>query len=198
MPAPIVTTEELHGTAITTTVLAGFAAVWGVNGSVALPGAARFVALAVVLAITGALLALALAFRRAASRGAPSSSPAPNPFQQRAYWLPVIFEVLAIPLSAQLLIRTGHPDAVISAVAFVVGLHFFGLVRVFATWRLAVTGGAMALLALLSLLAAPQITLASGAQLALRTAIVGFGCATILWLSLLPLVLTARPRLSRA
>lgn len=195
LPTRSLTTEELHGTAITTTVLAGFAAVWGMNGSAALPGAARIIAIVAVITITAALLALAWAFRRAARRGAPSSNPAPNPFQQRAYWLPVIFEVIAIPVAAQILIRTGYPDAVTSAVAFIVGLHFFGLVRVFGTWRLAVTGGAMALVALLSLLAAPQATLANGAPLAPRMAVVGLGCALILWLSVLPLLVDARTAL---
>ena len=68
------------------------------------------------------------------------------------------------------------------AVAAIVGLHFFGLIRAFQSWRFAVVGAVMVLLALLSFaLPASVIVGPAGAQFRARAAFVGLGCALCLW-----------------
>jgi hypothetical protein len=97
--------------------------------------------------------------------------------------LAVLFEVVAIPLAAAVLNKAGHPDVVVSAVAAIVGLHFFGLVPAFGSWGFAAVGGAMVLVGALSLLlpAGPE-----GGGASPRGALVGLGGALVLWLGVLP------------
>ena len=145
-------------------------------------------AVILVTAVTVALLVSAVHFFRV-SRRLPqlSEGGGTNPFSTRAYRLAVLFEVVAIPVSAAVLNNTGHPGAVVSAVAAIVGLHFFGLIPAFRSWRFAALGGSMVLLALLSLLF-PSGVDAGAANL--RGAVVGLGCALLLWASILPLVVS--------
>ena len=163
-----------------------FGALWGIIGARALS-----VGLPAVLLVTGitiALLVSAVQFFRVSRRLPQSSEDGDtNPFSTRSYRLAVLFEVVAIPISAAVLNNTGHPGAVVSAVAAIVGLHFFGLIPAFRSWRFALLGGSMVLLALLSLLV-PSGVGASGANL--RGAVVGLGCALLLWVSILPLVVS--------
>jgi hypothetical protein len=190
--------EGLRGIALTTIIAAGFAAGWGVSGSVALPGAARALSLLLILAITAVWLGLAYTFYRAAGGLPNAPDQAANPFRSRSYQLAVLAEIIAIPLAGRLLTVAGRPDAIMPAVAAIVGLHFFGLIPAFQSWRFAVVGGAMVLLALLSLALPPSMTIgSSGEQLALRAAVVGLGCALILWGSVLPIVVTTRRQLGR-
>lgn len=173
---------RLRGAAITTLLVAGFAAGWGVSGSVALPDVARNVALLLVLAITIGWLGLAYRFFRAAPSLPDTPDGGANPFRTRDYQLAVLAECIAIPLAGRLLTAAGRPDAIMPAVAAIVGLHFFGLIRAFQSWRFAVVGGAMVLLALLSLAIPPLVSIGPGdAQLGARAAVVGFGCALLLW-----------------
>jgi len=91
---------------------------------------------------------------------------------------------------------SGHPDAIVSAIAVIVGLHFFGLIPAFQSQRFAAVGGAMILLGVSSLFLAPSVAIASmGAALALRAAVVGLGCAIILWVGILALVMATRRHL---
>lgn len=164
-----------------------FGALWGIIGGLALSGGSTL-AVILVTAITVALLVCAARFFRLSQR-LPQSSEGlgANPFGTRAYRLAVLFEVVAIPASAVVLNNTGHPGAVVSAVAAIVGLHFFGLIPSFKSWRFALLGGSMVLLALLSLLF-PSGADAGGANL--RGAVVGLGCALLLWASILPLIIS--------
>jgi hypothetical protein len=199
MSRTFLTADRLRGTALTTLIVGGFASGWAISGSLALPGVARVVALALVLAITVALCGLAFTFLWAA-RGRPGTGgQGPNPFRSRDYQLAVLAEIIAIPLAGRLLTTAGQPEAVMPAVAAIVGLHFFGLVRAFQSWRFAVVGAAMVLLALLSLALPPSVAVGpAGAALGLRAAVVGLGCALALWGGIASLVLGTWRRLSGA
>jgi len=185
----IVTADELRGVALTTVLVGAFAAGWGISGSVALPGLAGTIVLLIVLAVTLALVGLAITCMRAASRYPGGSGKLPNPFRTRDYQLAVLAEIIAIPLAGRLLTMAGRPDAVMPAVAAIVGLHFFGLIRAFQSWRFAVVGAAMVLVALLGLALPPAVSVgSSGAQLGLRVAFVGLGCALCLWAGLITMI----------
>jgi hypothetical protein len=199
MSRTLLTADHLRGSALTSLIVGGFAAGWAISGSLALPGAARAVALALVLAITVALCGLAFAFLRAA-RGRPGASgQGSNPFRSRDYQLAVLAEIIAIPLAGRLLTAVGQPEAVMPAVAAIVGLHFFGLVRAFQSWRFAIVGTAMVLLAVLSLALPPSITVGpAGEPLGLRAVVIGFGCALALWGGIASLVVGAWRQLGKA
>ena len=174
------------GVALVLLITAFFGALWGLTGAYALPGGFSLAALALVAVATTVLLLAAVGLLRLPRQ--PSSSLGPNPFRSGPYILAVAFEAIAIPLAAVALNSAGYPEAVVSAVAVIVGLHFFGLVPAFRSRRFAVVGGAMVLVGLLSLLLPPG---AEGTYP--RGALVGLGCAFVLWTSALqPLIMTRR------
>jgi hypothetical protein len=199
MAVPPLTGARLRGTARSISIVASFAAIWGVNGSVAIPGPARIVTTLLVLLITVIWFGVAFTFHRASHHLPSTPNPTPTLFWTRAFWLAVLAECIAIPLVARLLSVTGHPDAIMPAVAIIVGLHFFGLIRVLQSWLFAMVGSAMVLLAVISLTLPPSVILApSGERLAVRAAVVGFGCAVSLWGGILPLVVATRRHLLHA
>lgn len=176
------------GAAVAVFITAFFGAIWGLTGAFALPGVSSSIAVLLVAAATAVFLLATVSFFRL-SRRLPSSvaGAGTNPFTTRAYRLAVLFEAVAIPLAGVLLNAAGYPGAVVSAVAAIVGLHFFGLIPAFGSWRFAAVGGAMVTVALLSLLL-PSGADASGAYP--RAATVGLGCALVLWAGILPLVIS--------
>jgi len=190
MHRSLLTADHLRGTALTSFLVGGFAAGWGISGSLALPGLAGRVALILILAVTVALFGFAVTFLRAAPGWPSAIGQRSNPFRTRDYQLAVLAEIIAIPLTGRLLTMAARPDAVMPAVAAIVGLHFFGLVRAFQSWRFAVVGAGMVLLALLSLTLPPCVTVGpTGAPLGVRAAVVGLGCALLLWGGIAPLVI---------
>lgn len=181
------TTARARSFAVVLLITAFFGALWGLVGASALPDGPSLPATVLVVAVTVALLLAAARLFRLSRRspGSPAGAGA-NPFGTRAYRLAVIFEVVAIPVAAVALNSAGHPDVVVSAVAAIVGLHFFALVPAFGSWRFAAVGGAIVLVGALSLLlpAGPE-----GSEPSPRAALVGLGCALVLWLGILsPLV----------
>lgn len=142
--------------------------------------------------VTAAFLLVAARFFRL-SRCLPLSptGAGTNPFRTRAYRLAVLFEAVAIPVAAVALNDAGYPGAVVSAIAAIVGLHFFGLIPAFRSWRFAAVGGAMVAVGLLSLLLLSGAG-ASGADSGAdpRGAAVGLGCALVLWIGVLPLMVS--------
>lgn len=197
-PFPL-SAERLRGIVLSTLITAGFAAGWGVGGSVALLGIARVLALLVVLVVTASLVAVAFRLFWQARSYPGASGAETNPFRSRPYQLAVLAEIVALPLAGWLLTQAGRPDAIISAVAAIVGLHFFGLVPAFRSRLFAVIGGAMVLLALLSLALPPTVTVgASGEQLGLRAATVGLGSALILWAGSVPILTATLRQIGRA
>lgn len=185
MSSSATSADHLRGVALTTFLVSAFAAGWGISGSMALPGLARGLALFAVFIVTLALVSFGIVVLRSL-RGRPGGDgQMPNPFRTRDYQLAVLAEIIAIPLAGRLLTAAGRPDAVMPAVAAIVGLHFFGLIRPFRSWRFAFVGGVMVLIALLSLALPPAISVgAPGEQLGLRAAVVGLGCALCLWVGI--------------
>ena len=108
--------------------------------------------------------------------------------------LAVLAEIIAILLAGRLLTTAGRPDAIMPAVAAIVGLHFFGLIRAFHSWCFAVVGAAMVLLAVLSFALPPSVTVGPG----VRAAFVGLGCALCLWSGIAPMVVGTWRRLAAA
>lgn len=184
--API-SANYLRGVAFSTIITATFAAFWGLSGSIAVPGSARIALLLLVVLITALLVRQAFVFLRAARDAPLADTYTTNPFGTRAYGLAVVAQFVAIPIVSRMLSIMGYPDAILSAIAMIVGLHFFGLIRAFQSWRFAVVGSAMIVLGLLSLVLVPSIEV-EGGVLALRAAVVGWGCAMILWAGIIPLV----------
>ena len=193
MTYPSVNAGYLNAAASSTAITAIFAAAWGFSGSFAIPGVLRILCILTVLLISALLLGIALHFTRTA-RGLPETNTqarASNPFRSRLYNIAAGAQFVAIFLVARLLTALGYADAIIAAVAIIVGLHFFALIPVFQSWRFAAVGAAMILLGLGSLLLPPTIAWNMGSEtFALRTAVVGLGCAIILWLGVAPLVLS--------
>lgn len=129
-----------RGLAVVLLIAAFFGALWGLFGASSLPDDFSLPATALVVAVTAVLLAAAAQLLRLSRR--PLASPAgasTNPFGSRAYRLAVLFEVVGIPLAAVVLNNAGKPGAVVSVVAAIVGLHFFGLVPAFGLRRFAAT-----------------------------------------------------------
>lgn len=170
-----------RGLAMALLITTFFGALWGMAGAFALPGIVSLIASVLVILVTVILLlSVTRLFRVSRSLPDSSDNAGTNPFVTGPYRLAVLFEVIAIPLTAAVLNRSGYPGAVISSVAVIVGLHFFGLIPAFKSRRFAVIGGTMALVGLVSLL------LPTGTGTSPRSAFVGLGCALVLWFSAFP------------
>ena len=181
------TSHHLRGVAASTLISAVFALVWGVNGSLALPGGWRVVAVAVVVLMTLGMAAVSVRFYRKAARF-PSGSGAPpkNPFRTTAYRVSVVAMLIAIPVASRVLTLSGYGDAIMPAVTIIVGLHFLGLVRAFQSEIFAWVAGAFCVLGTVALFVPVQVGETGAPQL--RYATLGLGCALILWLGVLPIV----------
>lgn len=189
MPRDVVPLSAAHakGLSVALLITAFFGAIWGFVGAFALPTGFSLPAIVVVTVLTVALLVGCARLSRLSQNLPTGITAGANPFASGPYRLAVLFEVIAIPLSAAVLNRLGYPEAVISAVAIIVGLHFFGLIPAFGSRRFAVVGGAMVAVGLLSL------ALEAGSGVSPRGALVGLGCALVLWASAFPpLVLASR------
>lgn len=196
-PDPNFIPSYLRGVALSVTICTLFGAVWGLSGSAALIGGWRWLGVTAILLVTAALLLTAQAFRTSAKTLPPApGDPSANPFRTKAYRLAVIGEVIAIPVAGRLLTANGYEDAVMPAVAIIVGLHFFGLVPAFRSSLFAWTGGAFCLVGLAALALPAQLAIHGvGEEVALRTVVVGLGCALVLWLSVLPIIVRTRRQL---
>ena len=195
MPTQPLTSHHLRGVALSITICTIFSAIWGVSGSAALPGVWRWVGGGLVLAVTVVLLRTAAAFRRSAKRATSvPTEPSVNPFRTAAYRIAVGAELVAIPVAGRVLTANGFPEAVMPAVAAVVGLHFFGLVPAFRSRYFAWVGGAFCAVALASFALPVRATLGGG-EVGVRAAFVGLGCALTLWLGVLPMTVGTRQQL---
>ena len=97
-------------------------------------------------------------------------------FNGKIYGIFVGFEVIAIVCAVILLNQLKAKQYLLPVIAFIVGLHFFGMVPALQSNEFWWVGGVMCALSLLAIFALPQET---------WTPVVGIGCAVILWLSAL-------------
>ncbi len=167
--------------ASTALIGAGFGAFWGFEGSSAFGGRLAVLLASLVALITLVLMVAALRLLRAASgRSGTDARRAHSPFATRAYRLAVLFEVFAIPLAFAFLRARHRSEYFIPVLAGLVGLHFVGLAPAFRSPRFAGVGGAMCIVAGLALLFPSHATI-NHQMVELWPAVVGFGCALILW-----------------
>ena len=180
--------QQVRGLAVALFITTFFGALWGMVGAFALRSALSLLAGVLVGTVTVVLLLGSARLLRLSQRLPVAAGEAGTyPIGTRSYRLAVLFEVIAIPISAAVLNNAGYPGAVISAVAVIVGLHFFGLIPAFRSRRFAAVGGAIVAVGLLSLV------LPTGSGVSPRGALVGLGCALVLWVSAFPpLVSTLR------
>lgn len=181
------TSYHLRGVAASTLISAVFALIWGLNGSLSLPGYWRVVAAAVVVLITLVMVAVGVIFRRNAGRFPPDPDAPPlSPFRTTAYRVAVVAMLVAIPVAGRVLTLSGHGDAIMPAVAIIVGLHFLGLAPAFRSGIFVWIAGAFCVLGSAALFLPLHVGEARALQP--RYAVVGLGCALILWLSAAPIV----------
>ncbi len=183
MTLPNLTSQHLRGVSASTLIGAIFALIWGINGSLALPNSWRVGITAIVTLITLGLVAVSINFYRSAGR-VPSGTDAQatNPFRTTAYRVAVAAMLIALPVASRVLTLNGQGDAIMPTVAIIVGLHFLGLVPAFRNGIFAWIAGGFCLIGLVALFLPVQ----AGKTLELRYAVVGLGCALVLWFSALP------------
>ncbi|MBT3152315.1 hypothetical protein HTV45_15715 [Streptomyces sp. CHD11] len=158
-----------------TLVLAVFAMLWAFSGASGTGSATDVVPVTVeVAAVLVTVVAIYLGHREGAA-------PSPRTVSLPANWARGVgivngAEVLAILAVIAATVGTGHPRLVPSAVALVVGLHFFPLARLYDQRQYRWTG------ALLSAVAVAGFALtAAGLPGESLRIVVGLGCALVLW-----------------
>ena len=182
--------QSVRGVAITTAIAAIFGLFWGFTGVAGLPSSFEVIGICVLVVITLAFSAIVVRFRRIARQLPPAGGEKErNPFRTRAYKVSVLLMILAIPVTSVILRNNELAETTVSVIAIIVGLHFFGLIRAFGSQRFAVIGGAMCLIGVISLGLPVQLSFSGGTSIALRQAVVGMGCAVILWASALGIVI---------
>ena len=152
----------------------GFGAWWAATGIASLtPSWAPRIAILAVAALLFAAFA-----GRFALPGAPRRRIDPS-------WMAAatIGEVLFIGLGVSLAVHLGRSDLALPAVALAVGMHFFPIARATGYAPYAATGAAITVVALASLAVTDP----------LRTALLGCGTASCLWLTIVAGILTGRP-----
>lgn len=182
MTTTVRSAQSTRGVAVTTVIAAIFGLFWGFTGTAGLPPPLELLGRSFILVITFVMLAVALRFLRLARR-LPSANgeKTVNPFRTRAYGISVLLMTIAIPITSIVLTNTGFEEAVVPAIAIIVGLHFFGLIRAFDSQRFAIIGGAMCLVGAVALCLPVHLSLNTGNSLPIREIVVGVGCALILW-----------------
>ena len=181
----------VSGPAIGAMVVASFAVLWaGLGGrSLGRPWA-------IGLTLVSSLLSLAIilvAIQRLHAPPPRTTAVVASATHPGAYWLSVGFEAVAIPIALFILKRTGRDRYILPTIAFLVGLHFFGLVPAFGAIEFAWVAGAMcALPVIVVVLLPPAVSWHIGGaarQVDLWALVVGLGCAAILWCSAVSLLL---------
>ena len=148
-------------------IVAVFAVVWVAAGASNFPRSrfGWFLAVSILISAAIVLAATRIPFGRHSAG-----------FNGRIYGIFVTLEAVAIVCAVVLLNRFGAKQYLMPTIAFIVGLHFFGMVPALQSNLFWWVGGAMCVLSSLSVFILPQSA---------WTPVVGIGCATILWLSAL-------------
>ena len=194
MIPPKLSSQYLRGVAASTFIGAGFALIWGVNGSLALPSGWRVVAASIVILITlGMVTASVTFYQNAELFPAGADAQATNPFRTTAYRVAVAAMLIALPVAGRVLTLRGQADAIMPVVAIIVGLHFFGLVPAFRSGIFAWIAGGFCLIGVVALFLPVHI-----GALELRYTVVGLGCALVLWFGTVPIILKTFKQLAAA
>jgi len=149
-------------------VLCGFAAVWGAFG-LSLSGLDRAVSLMPIV------VSLAIVW---AGWSVPSPRPGEGRRTGRIVGLASLGEGIAILVGVNLALHLGRSDLIVPIVAFLVGAHFVPLARFLPAPSYYATAIAMMALAVSALVL----------PMPLRAAVIGIGCAAILWTTALHIV----------
>ena len=166
-----------HGVAIGALIVTCFGLGWAIAGVQGMPSRWRLAVLGIAILIsllitTGILLRL---------RSHPHLVSGAGTFKGLIYWSTVAFETVAILVAVFALRWKGLKDYIMPTVAFIVGVHFFGLARAIVSSNrgFILVGAAMCILAVAIILGLGRSLISSPQSMALT----GFGCAFILWAS---------------
>lgn len=145
-------------------VVCGFATIWAWMGAGALHHGTM------VVRVTAILLSVILLGARVATSGRNRS----GPVDRRLLRFTIVGEVFALWIMGAALGHWNRPDLLLPGLAIIVGLHFFPMARAVGIPAYNFTAIAMTVVGIGSLaLSGPS-----------RTALLGLGCAIILWLTI--------------
>jgi hypothetical protein len=174
---------SVGGLARSVLFLVFFGALWasiGINGLNKLeePWLA-IVAMLIGLALFIAGVSLSRASRRSSTQ-APTNT---QEVQHRNKWFRIIFatELIAILIAYVICSAVNRFDLFFPVMMLIVGIHFFPLAALFQIRRYYGTGSLLCILAVITLLAAPEQIRLSGMQIQIWWVILGLGGACILW-----------------
>lgn len=103
----------------------GFGMAFIIANSTPMPTVLRGVFIAAAVAV---LMLTVFVFGRAVANGSVTRPDGSDESFNRPYWILVAFEAVAL-IGGMALINQWRPSAIVGWIAFVVGLHFFGLAR---------------------------------------------------------------------
>jgi hypothetical protein len=157
-------------------MMTGFAVLWVFWGALSLPDLIEICVVAGALVVS--VVVGLVASRWVRNVPAQSGEQPPN---WKIFWGWVVFEIVAGVAGINLLFQLGQGRFALPWLAFVVGIHFFGMGAAFHASIYHWVGTAVCLLALVSLIWLPsgQPTGTSGVRVS--DLVVGIGCAVILW-----------------
>jgi hypothetical protein len=148
--------------------LSGFGVVWAIVGARSL--GRRWFRLCLLFAVVASA---SIVFAALHVRPGP---PQTFTFNPRIYKISVILELVFIALAVVVLRAASRKQLLLPVIALIVGLHFVGMVWALGSSLYWWTGGAMCVLAVMTMLTLPRNAWAP---------VVGLGSAVILWLSAL-------------
>ena len=147
--------------------------------------------LALIIIGTLALFIASIRFARNVRRIATGGSPLRERRKLLIYIGAVMFEIVAYIVGYNILVALHRQDLVVPLLAFVVGIHFFGLIPVFQTTRYVVAASVFCLAAVIAVFL-PYTTLLAGYTVGLRNLFVGVVCGLYMWYAALRLLTQGR------
>ena len=172
-----------HGVANLALIATCFGLGWAIAGVQGVPSRWRLSVLGIAILISS-LTSTGILWRL---RFHPHLVSGSGTFKAAIYWSSVAFETIAILVAVFALRWKGLKDYIMPTVAFIVGVHFFGLARAIVSRNrgFILVGAAMCILAVAIILGLGRSLISSAQSMALT----GFGCAFILWASALSTLL---------
>jgi hypothetical protein len=150
------------------------------NTALKVPRAVTLTLLALIVIGTVAFLLASIRFARNARRVATGTSPFRDRRKLLIYVGAVLFEVVVYIVGYNILDAYHRLDFVIPLLAFVVGLHFFGLIPVFQTNRYIVAASVFCLAAIVAIFLPDAVSIANY-TVNIRVLFVGIVCGLYMW-----------------